>query len=371
MRVLHVITHYHPHVYGAENFAQHIAEYQANQLGWEVDVLTGRWNSEWKETEVFNRVTIHRVPVVKIRYLQTILAVIPLYQNAKKLIRQKNTYILHSHIYPAMIVGALVSKDVQFIATIQGGDLGDYPEVYGPFAPIAKKIIAQSLSRAQKIHCVSRYLKQQVINLTGDDNKITVIPNGLNLEEFTPARYQKKTTRVRFISTSRLERKNNLDRLIAAFKYLIQQKGLKITLDIYGDGSQREYLQNLIRKSNLDSYLRLKGYLSPSKLPKQLTKYDAFIRLSSQEGFGISFIEAIAAGLVPIGSNRDAIPELIKHQVTGYIVNLNQSVEAQLHRVLRQQSRWQSIIQNARREVTERYSWKKVFSEVDELYKTV
>lgn len=156
MKILHIITHYHPIVYGAENFAKHLAEYQVNK-GNTVHVLTGRWERSWLKNEKINGVTVYRVSIVNIRFIKTILAIFPLFFSAFKLCKKEEVNVVHTHIYPGMLVGWLLKKtlNITFIATIQGGDIGDYPEVFGPFSSMAKSIIGVCLKSADKVHCVS------------------------------------------------------------------------------------------------------------------------------------------------------------------------------------------------------------------------
>ena len=108
MTILHIITHYYPQVYGAENFAKYVAEKQAKSH--RIILLTGLWHSNWKRSEIHQGVNIFRVNVSRIRYLQTVLAIIPFVFQGIRLIRQYKPDVIHTHIYPNMIVGAILTK---------------------------------------------------------------------------------------------------------------------------------------------------------------------------------------------------------------------------------------------------------------------
>ncbi len=266
--------------------------------------------------------------------------------------------MIHTHIYPGMIVG-MVAKyltGIKFVATIQGGDVGDYEEVFGHFGWFFKKIISLSLSRADKIHCVSNFLKQVVIKLGVPAEKIDVIPNGVDITKFSPKAGHQKSSTIRFISTSRFEKKNNLVQLIEVIEEL-RRNNIDIKLDIFGEGSQEKDIRNKINELGLGNYIKLKGYINHNNLSKILPQYNFFIRLSTQEGFGISFIEAMACGVIPIGTNVGGIIDIISHQQSGYLINLEKDILSQLKSVLNDKKIWQKIRRNAIKSAKEKYAW--------------
>lgn len=417
MKILHIITHYFPHVYGAENFAQHFAEYQAT-TGHTVQVLTGQWNQQWPKEETINQVNLYRVGVIRVRYIQTLLATLPFLWQAYRLHRKYRFETIHCHIYPGMIVGAILKafrfqvSSFRFVATIQGGDIGDYPEVFGPFAGVAKPLIGWALKHADRVHCVSTYLRDEVIKMGVNRTKIVVVPNGVDVHKFkfqsskfkieeknrskeentrtqkhknkrnrsqrTEVKIQNLESRIerkniRLISTSRLEAKNNLHQLIEVVNKL-RDKGYNIILDIYGTGSLQANLESAICNLQLQNSIRLKGYADHDKLPSILPEYDIFIRLSTQEGFGISFIEAMACGVIPIGTPVGGIRDIIQNGVNGYLLKMtndqlpmtNDKIAAQLTSIFQSSIHWDKIRQNARQTVQEKFAWDQVLTQVDQ-----
>ncbi len=372
MKILHIITHYYPHIYGAENFAKHLAEYQTNKH--QVYLITGRWQKDWPKFEVINKVKVYRVPVIKIRYIQTILAIFPFLIKAIQLQTKYKFDIIHTHIFPSLVVGGLLKKmfifnESKFITTIQGGDIGDYPESFGvpPIANIFKMFITWSLHQVDKIHCVSSYLQGEVSKMGVPQDKITVIPNGVDTDRFRlqASLTHSKSNHIKFISTSRLEDKNNLMRLLDILAQL-KQRGYPIILDIYGTGSLQTKLNNKIKALNLTKIVKLKGYIDNSKLSNILPNYQFFIRLSKREGFGISFIEAMSCGVIPIGTVVGGITDIIDDNVNGVLVNSN--IDMQIKRLvnlLDKPQDWQLLSKKARQTVKIKFSWEKVLTEMN------
>lgn len=370
MNILHIITHYDPIIYGAENFAKHVAEYQVKQ-GHTVWVVTGKWKEDWQDTETIQGVRVIRVKCIKIRYIQTLLATIPLYTIALNLIKKHSIDWVHAHIYPGMLVGYLLKLQagIPFISTIQGGDIGDYDEVFGPFKSVARSIIGFCLKRADTVHCVSNYLAEEVKKMGINNRDIVVLPNGVDVHKFKmqDVRLEIKGKSIKLISTSRLEKKNNLAILIELIAELIQ-KSYEVTLDIYGKGSLEQELEKRITDLKLRDVVSLKGYVNQNQLSKLLPNYDLFIRLSTQEGFGISFLEAMACGVVPIGTPVGGIVDIIDDGKNGYLINLQETPETKLTQIFRNQNTWKTVSNNARKKVENIFDWKKILPKVANLY---
>lgn len=90
-------------------------------------------------------------------------------------------------------------------------------------------------------------------------------------------------------------------------------------LDIYGSVPNRRQLANRIRKRGLADRLKLKGTLPHRELLQKYCEYDALISTSSHETFGISIIEALAAGIPALVASRTGPLDYIDNQ-TGILV---------------------------------------------------
>ena len=99
------------------------------------------------------------------------------------------------------------------------------------------------------------------------------------------------------ITASRLAGEKHIDLLIKA---VAQSKDAipDITLDIYGDGSEKEHLQQLIDENLATDYIHLKGQYDLTNVYRH---YEAYVSASFSEGFGLSLMEAVGSGLAMIG----------------------------------------------------------------------
>ena len=113
------------------------------------------------------------------------------------------------------------------------------------------------------------------------------------------------------------EQKNALQVIISAVKVCRRTTGIKFI--ILGDGEQFELCRRIIRENSMNDRIILPGW--DNRVAPWLMRFDAFLLYSRWEAQPFSIIEAMHAGLPVIGSDIDALKELISDE-TGYIVPL-------------------------------------------------
>ncbi|OGH69780.1 MAG: hypothetical protein A3C90_02020 [Candidatus Magasanikbacteria bacterium RIFCSPHIGHO2_02_FULL_51_14] len=102
---------------------------------------------------------------------------------------------------------------------------------------------------------------------------------------------------------------------MAALKEL---KNADWTLDIIGEGVEKETIQKKIRDYQLDRRVHL---LPPTlDVPEIMALHDIMLMPSRWEGLGIAAMEAMAAGRVVIASRVGGLPEVITHEKNGFLV---------------------------------------------------
>ena len=78
-----------------------------------------------------------------------------------------------------------------------------------------------------------------------------------------------------------------------------------------GDGPERGKLHTLLGELHLQDTVRWLGNLSADDLAREYNRCDVFCLPSVQEGFGIVFLEAMAAGKPIVAANAAAVPEVV------------------------------------------------------------
>jgi len=151
--------------------------------------------------------------------------------------------------------------------------------------------------------------------------KTEVLHNYVNTKIFRPIQARKYSDRIVFVG--RLTPQKNLFNLIEAVAEC------DLVLDIYGRGELRDELQTYAISRNARGNFR--GVVGNDELPDILNRYRYFILPSLYEGMPKTLLEAMACGLVCIGTDVDGIRELIEDGVNGYLAketNADALVEA-------------------------------------------
>ncbi|MDH3974330.1 MAG: glycosyltransferase family 4 protein [Deltaproteobacteria bacterium] len=141
-------------------------------------------------------------------------------------------------------------------------------------------------------------------------SNIYVIPNYIDTQLFVPENSKTKY-KDRLIFIGRLNKEKNLFNLFEAIGKT------NLTLDIYGKGE----LQPMLEQLSIDRGIKVSfmGAVPNSELPGILNRYKYYILPSHFEGMPKTLLEAMACGLVCIGTNVQGINEVIEDSLTGYL----------------------------------------------------
>jgi glycosyltransferase involved in cell wall biosynthesis len=110
-----------------------------------------------------------------------------------------------------------------------------------------------------------------------------------------------------------LEEQKNIKNLILA------ASDLNLELDIYGDGSQRKELEQLVL--SLHAKVSFKGKVKNALMPDILREYNFYILPSLYEGMPKTLIEAMGCGLICIGTDTLGIREVIQNKYNGFLIH--------------------------------------------------
>jgi glycosyltransferase involved in cell wall biosynthesis len=149
-----------------------------------------------------------------------------------------------------------------------------------------------------------------------------VVYNGINFQSFRKKEnylyHEKEVFKIIQIGRLHLEQKGQ-DVAIKAIKLLIEKYHMKnIHLDIVGIGTSKSYLEELIIKYKLTNFIELIGHKNRPWIYENLSNYHLLIQPSRFEGFGLTVIEAIAAGLPVIASDVDGLSEILRDLPSAY-----------------------------------------------------
>ena len=124
------------------------------------------------------------------------------------------------------------------------------------------------------------------------------------------------------VSIGRLEQVKGYSDLIDVFE-LVNKEYPDWTLNIIGDGTEKEFLQNKIKDKNLQDKIILQGYLDKKGIEPILKNSSIYVMSSLSESFGIVLLEAFSYGIPCIAfDSAEGARELITNNKDGYLIKM-------------------------------------------------
>lgn len=186
---------------------------------------------------------------------------------------------------------------------------------------IQKKIMRLIAQKNDLIIAVSTSVRDFLIESHfADENKVVLIPNGIDLAgPDRPIRHRireiNNTPVIGTIGSLNLQKGQRY--LIDAFKEVVQKYPLA-SLEIIGVGPLRKSIKDQVSSLKLERNISLLG--ARSDIRKYLKHWDVFVLPSISETFGISILEAMAAGVPVVASKVGGIPDIITNNKDGLLV---------------------------------------------------
>ncbi|MDQ5949278.1 MAG: hypothetical protein QG579_107 [Patescibacteria group bacterium] len=306
---------YYPHVGGAEIAVKEITD-RVSDIEWHM--VTCALSPNLPQQEKIGMVHVHRVSCPK--YLFPFVA----WRYARKLHTHTpfdfTWSIMAAYAGFANLFFKITHVNVPFLLTLQEGDPIEYIKrkvwfIYPLFRLIFK--------RADKVQAISKFLASFGRDM-GHDKPIEVIANGVDVPLFSQhisdevknvlrVRMSKQENDVYLVTTSRLVRKNAVDDIISALAILPSF----LSLVIIGQGEEGQRLSEQAEQLGVIDRVKFVGFIPHEDIPIYFSICDIFVRPSRSEGFGNSFIEAMAAGLPVVATPVGGIVDFIDDQETG------------------------------------------------------
>lgn len=152
------------------------------------------------------------------------------------------------------------------------------------------------LDNIASIIAVSKYYKELIEEYFKGDVPVTVIPNAIDTSKFSFS--EKTNTPLKLCTLSSLTPRKRVFDLIT--------NNPKLEINIGGRGIEQTILERTISRLNLKAQLH--GFV---ELPQFYHQHDVFIQNSSDESFGVSLIEAMSCGLIPLCYAWGGIEEIL------------------------------------------------------------
>ncbi len=377
-RILIFSTAYFPFVAGAEVAIKEITDRLG--AGFECDLITARFQKDLPASERIGKVTVYRVGLGTPFWDKLLLPFLGAWQGWK-LVSQKE-YVCQWCVMVTFASGAAYilniarslarKKKIPIVLTLQEGDSETHLKYrWGGLIGLSWKL---ALWKTDFLTALSNFLLHRAEKM-GFTGPRALVPNGVDTKIFTKQfpETQKKIMRTMLgkkegemylVTTSRLTRKNAVDDIIRALPYLSD----RISLLVIGRGEEGQKLQELADELEVSARVKFLGFMAYADIPKYFSVCDIFIRPSRSEGFGNSFIEAMAAGLPVIATPVGGIVDFLDDKETGVFCAPDNptSIVVAVKTLLEDPVLRAKITMQAKSRVVERYSWDHVAREMKE-----
>lgn len=231
---------------------------------------------------------------------------------------------------PAVPVGALGPRlEVPYGVVLHGAEVTVPARL-----PVAANLLRRTLAGAEVVISASRYAVGEARRLCPEMAPDRYVPPGVDLDRFVPLSDQRRQAarhrlgvsdeETLILSVSRLVPRKGMDRLIEAVADLASGRP-SARLIIAGAGRDSGRLERLVARTGAPA--RLLGRVAEADLADLYGAADLFAMLCrrrwfglEQEGFGIVFLEAAAAGVAQVAGASGGAAEAVEHGVGGLVV---------------------------------------------------
>lgn len=236
--------------------------------------------------------------------------------------RERPIDVLDCHyVFPDGTAGAELGKElgIPVILSARGTDLNQFPGF-----PAIRPLIQANLSGSRHLICVCSELARVGLELGMPPERISVIGNGIDPANFAPQDRAGARAALGLPAGKRI---------LLSVGHLIERKGFHILIDavarlrrddlllaIVGDGEMRDALKEQARRAGLAERVLFPGALQPKELPRWYAAADLFALCSSREGWPNVVCEAQAMGLPVVATKVWGVPEIIKDDSLGMLV---------------------------------------------------
>jgi L-malate glycosyltransferase len=195
-------------------------------------------------------------------------------------------------------------------------------DIYSPAGCLSNWIRRVILERADHVICTTRTL---AYGLYAHCNKIpahSVIPFGVETEKFFPKAEYATSEIIRIGCVKHFLPIYGIDVLVDAISIVVR-KTSKLKVFLVGSGSGKSETKARIIEKDLSGIVSVLDYIPNPELPEFLRRLDIFVMPSKIESFGVSALEAAGSGIPIIASNVGGIPEAVKQNFNGLLVEAN------------------------------------------------
>ncbi|MEF8843702.1 MAG: glycosyltransferase family 4 protein [Haloarculaceae archaeon] len=215
-------------------------------------------------------------------------------------------------------------------------------------------------------------------------DRVEVVPNGVDLERFgeVPEADRERVREayglddrplVLYVGT--VMPRKGVTELVRALALVAEREDVPTPRAILAgektlDEAYTARVEELIAEGGLEGHVELTGFVDAADLPALYSLADVFVVSSLEEGFGMTAVEAMAAGTAVVGTRVGGIPTLVEDGEQGRVVEPGdvEGLAAALGDVLADSAGRERMVERARARAAE-FSWEAVGEQFEAVYR--
>ncbi len=383
MKILMLTWEYPPRIVGGIARVVHDLSKRLIKDGHEVTVITYR-DGNVPEYENDKGVEVYRVDNYMIHPNNFIDWIMQLNFNmiakATEVINKEGGFdVIHAHDWLVTYAAKSLKQsfNLPMVATIHATEAGRNSGIHDDTQRYINDTEWLLTYEATEVIVNSNYMKGHVQGLFGlPFDKISVIPNGINLNNFTGIdrdydfrrRFAMDNEKI-ILYVGRLVYEKGVQHLISAMPKILENYH-DSKLVIAGKGGMIDELKSQVDSMGLSNKVYFTGYLNQKEVQKMYKCADVAVFPSTYEPFGIVALEAMLAGIPTVVSDIGGLNEIVEHGVNGmksYTGNPNSIADSVLSLLFDPQLAM-NVTKNAKNKVKDEFNWQKIAQDTHYIY---
>jgi glycosyltransferase involved in cell wall biosynthesis len=342
MKICLLSEAFYPVVGGAESHSKLLAR-ELVERGHEVIVITRRVETSFPVVDEIEGARIYRVPPAGGSPRLGKYFMVPFAAKALYAHREEYDVVYVCGIRTLGVVGVFMARLLGKACALRSESMGelngdfareDLIEEHSYLAPLigaAVNVRNSILKRADCFVSISSAITEEYQTAGVDEEKIAVIPNGIDMERFRPAtdnEDQRLRSKLNLppkwlaTYTGKLNKGKGVSVLLKAWVDLIKRSP-DLHLVLVGSGSGQylsceDELRDFVHAHDLGEYVTFTGYVE--NVEDYLRASNCFAFPSRSEAFGLSLAEAMACGLPCVATKIGGIPDFVTDRKDGILV---------------------------------------------------
>lgn len=195
---------------------------------------------------------------------------------------------------------------------------------------IDRLLLKAKMQRSRFVVTISEFNKKYLCDLFPEyrlSEKIHVVHCGLNSDIFRPpTKKRKHINNFTIVGIGQLDPRKGFHVLVETCR-LLSEKNINYRCHVLGEGPERQRLEGMVKKYNLNGRVILPGHTPQEELRLILETADVSVlpciwdKSGDIDGIPVALMETMAMGIPTISTNISGIPELIKHEHNGLLTS--------------------------------------------------